>query len=127
MELQFLRIKMLNMITEVLQQRHILNLLFIKSSIQMHRGIKPLVSKGYPLWIFSLNHDIIIEMLATIPIKNGFSDGKISLVDINTGIIQEFRTLKMKQKVHPSYNYFMPNEHGINLLKMHGSLDIFWV
>lgn len=127
--LHYIRNKLLDLIFVLLHQRHVKNSLFIKTSIEMHRGFKSLVSTHHPLWIFSLNHDLIIEILCaefSIPLKNGFSDETISLsFDTYGKIMAKFKMLDMSGELTYPYNYFRSNESGINLLKIHGSLDIF--
>ena len=92
-------------------------------------GIKYLPTDNQPLWVFSLNHDIIIEMLANllnINLKSGFFDAKqITFNSYKTKHILEFDELTRDHINNNQFNFFKHNESGINLLKLHGSLDIF--
>ena len=44
-----------------LKEKHVLNVAYIERNIRYLDGIKALVEKNRPLWVFSLNHDLIIE------------------------------------------------------------------
>lgn len=128
-ELSYIRFKILELVFAILHQRHVQNESFIESAVEMHRGFNSLVPSSHPLWIFSLNHDLIVEMFSAkfnIPLKKGFSDEVISLrVDCCSKTKLKFKTLQRAAPSSNSLNYFGSNESGINLLKIHGSLDIF--
>ncbi len=98
-------------------------------TLEAFRGIKHLLSDNHPLWIFSLNHDIIVEMLSNllnINLKSGFFDAKpISFNSYQNKYTLLFEELTRCNINHNQFNFFRHNESGINLLKMHGSLDIF--
>ena len=76
--------------------------------------------KDQPLWIFSLNHDLLVEMMCSHfrwPLKNGFNDS----IFLN-GL--EFERLRKEDKDHSRFRFFNSGS-GVNLIKLHGSLDLF--
>ena len=85
-----------------------------------------------PLWVFSINHDLIMECFsayAGIPIKYGFGEEKVQLPRRNSkgaviGIL-EGHVIRKEQLVQHTTHFLHPGEEGINLLKVHGSLDEF--
>ena len=66
----------------LLQERHLRNVDYIERNIRYLDGIKSFAEENAPLWIFSLNHDLIIECFAAdvgIPIKSGFTEETLRL------------------------------------------------
>lgn len=136
-ELHGLRQWVLELIYLLLYYRHVNNAAYLKTSIQLHRGFKSLIQDSEPLWVFTLNHDLIIELIAaefSIPLMNGFD--KNDVVELTVGHNQKmgpelrFARLRMDQQLSDNYpyKYFQLGSKpatGINLLKLHGSLDIF--
>ena len=116
----------------LLQQRHILNIDLIERNIQYLEGISALARENKPLWIFSLNHDLIIECLmvhANLPSKFGFSEEMVKLplrdsCGVSTGEL-EARILRGDVIDGGALPYFRNGEMGVNLFKLHGSLDVF--
>ncbi|QFR50304.1 hypothetical protein FJR48_11440 [Sulfurimonas lithotrophica] len=109
----------LEVIFVLLLERHSKNQIYINERLQFLEPIQN-YCKNSPLWIFSLNHDLIIEMLTKyldLPLKNGFKE----LIDIN-GI--KFEQLS-RENMEKSQFDFIYNESGINLIKLHGALDIY--
>jgi len=91
---------------------------------------KKLAEENKPLWVFSTNHDVVAEMLAakfSIPLKSGFKEkvtigmgsGQGEAVEVN------FERLSRAAIATGDCDFFRPGEAGINLIKLHGSLDIF--
>ncbi|WP_155835226.1 hypothetical protein [Herbaspirillum sp. RV1423] len=116
----------------LLVERQIKNSLFAQAALDDYEGIKVLLKKNRPLWIFSLNHDIMIEILSakySIPIKSGFKE-KLTIEinsDTEKGHEVNFEKLSRIAISNNDYDFFRPGEDGINLIKLHGSLDIFGV
>ncbi len=103
----------------LLQERHRKNEKYINDRLELLAPIKE-VCNNEPLWIFSLNHDILIEAIAKhhdIPIQFGFNN--------ETAISGfSFQQLTRQDMENNRFN-FIQNEGGINLVKLHGSLDTF--
>lgn len=114
----------------LLLERQIKNNDYALNALADFENIHELAKENKPLWIFSLNHDCIIEMLASksnIPLKSGFNE-EISL-HMSTGKEPaykiEFERLSRDSINNNSYSFFKHGEFGINLVKLHGALDIF--
>ena len=116
----------------LLMERHVLNEPFIKRNIRYLDGIKVFMGTSRPLWVFSLNHDLIVESFAAhndIPVRYGFGDETVRLPRRNisgTDIGEvEARVTRRSQLEGHALNFFRSGEEGINVLKIHGSLDEF--
>ena len=91
-----------------------------------------LAEANTPLWIFSLNHDLIIEAIAArlaIPLHCGFSSATVTLPLRNRSGAQigELRAATLTEHDLENRAMYFPNplEPGIYLLKIHGALDVF--
>nr|WP_202443158.1 hypothetical protein [Dickeya dianthicola] len=87
-------------------------------------GLKKIVSKFGVLDIYSLNHDLIIEELCSfyeIPLKDGFYGDR----DHGYSHLGSFRVATKNELQQHKLDFFDRNGSGINLVKLHGSLDIF--
>jgi len=120
------------MVYAILYARHVKNAAFLARHLRLYEGIKTLAEKNKPLWVFSLNHDLIIEALAAtfgIPLHSGFSQRTISLPRRNKSGAQtgELRANILSEDELTSGSFFYPNppKSGIYLLKIHGALDVF--
>jgi len=95
-------------------------------------GLVPLVRDNAPLWVFSVNHDVLIECLAAhfgIPISCGFSSRTIALpCRRSPGTIVatlQANVLAEAELAEAALPFFPTGTPGINLLKIHGALDVF--
>jgi len=100
--------------------------------IVLYKGIKNITERYKPTWIFTLNHDLLIEMIASeyeIPLSEGLGIEvkKILFVDTLRGI-----RYHVKSNIFPIQNlnldkmtFFPKNKYGINLVKIHGSLGLY--
>jgi hypothetical protein len=120
---------LLDIIYLLLHQRLVLNSSYIKSALKFHRGILHLMESQKPLWIFSLNHDLIVEMLADEykqELRNGFSSEEVDLCfDTKRTTKARFNIWRMSDPKQAGGTFFPHGSPGTNLLKIHGSLDIF--
>jgi hypothetical protein len=121
---------LLQSVRGLLLERQIKNLHFALSVLDDFAAIKKLTEENKPLWIFSTNHDMIVEILAaklSIPIKSGFTEKLTIGMDVGQGKPVEiaFERLPRAAMTVRDYDFFRPGETGINLLKLHGSMDIF--
>jgi len=107
------------------------NIAYIEPAIKDLYGIKKLVEESNPMWVFSLNHDVNLEIIAAeydIPVKSGFNEIVALPARSEEGNIIgeiEFEYLSREDMENNKYDFFNTGEYGINLVKMHGSLDIF--
>lgn len=122
---------LVQMIYYLFYPRHVKNLGFFHGMLPRYAGIRVLAEQNNPLWVFSLNHDLIIEMLGAkfgIPINSGFSERTISLPrrDKAGEKIGELRAQVLNEEELKGSLYFPnPPKGGIYLLKIHGALDVF--
>lgn len=81
------------------------------------------------LWVFTLNHDILIEMLCLdydIPLHEGyFHTFQVPQSNQNLKDVFEFGRVEATEKNVDNLNY-PTNSKGINLLKIHGGLNEYF-
>lgn len=123
---------LVDLVYRMLYFRQINNHDFFARHLPFYDGLKALTDANQPLWIFSLNHDLIIETLAArhgIPIACGYSSAEVSLPTRHlTGAIKgsiRARVLTKDNIDRQALHFDTRPHHGINLLKLHGSLDEF--
>ena len=122
---------LVEMVYHILRLRHALNIELIERNLDSLEGIPKLARANTPLWIFSLNHDVLIECLAAkygIPLHSGFSSGVITFPrrDASGAKIGELRAETLSEaQLGAGMIFPQPGAAGINLLKIHGALDIF--
>lgn len=114
----------------LLMERQLKNTHYALAALDDFSSIQVMAENNKPLWVFSLNHDCIIEMLALkcdIPLKSGFNE-KISIpMRTANGSVRSFAFERLSRNSieENRYDFFGHDEFGINLIKLHGSLDIF--
>ena len=123
---------LVDLVYHLLYWRHINNVDFIKRNSEYYDGISAFADSNRPLWVFSLNHDVIIECLCLkhgIPLNSGFASEVVHLPRRNSQgrIIGELRAevLPGQHLASSGMPYLGHGVRGINLLKIHGALDIF--
>ena len=112
--------------------RHVKNVDSIQRRLLYYSGLSVLADQNKPLWVFSLNHDVVIECLASslgIPLNAGFTNEQVSLPRRNQqgeviGILKA-EVLPGDQLQNSAMPFFQLGTRGINLLKIHGALDVF--
>lgn len=110
----------------LLLEDQVLTTKLLAEKVKDYAGIKNLLSKNPCLHVFSLNHDINFEEICKfhhIEYKDGFFD---TITDRYSNIAS-FKSITKEQLNSGQLNFFKPDESGVNLLKLHGSLDIFAV
>jgi hypothetical protein len=103
-----------------------------REGLQYFEGIVPLARQNRPLWIFSLNHDVLVECIAAlfgIEINCGFSHATVTLPCRNRAgeVIAALSAelLTENEMASGALPFCVPGWPGINLLKIYGGLDIF--
>jgi hypothetical protein len=123
---------LVEMVYHILCLRHTNNRQYVKRNLRYYEGISQLVAQNLPLWVFSLNHDVIIEMLTAqfnIPLNCGFSGERVTLPrrdkqGVKTGeLVGE--VLSGEDIDRGAFHFFPLGTPGVNLLKIHGALDVF--
>lgn len=98
--------------------------IFFFEKIEDYYGIRILYEKYKNINIFSLNHDIVFEEILRyfdIPYKDCFYKSE----NDNYSNLTNFKVLTLAQLEENNIDWYNENEEGINLLKLHGSIDIF--
>ena len=120
------------MVYWLLYLRHVNNIDYIDNRLEYYEGISELVERNRPLWVFSLNHDLLVECLALkigCSLRAGFAEETVSLPmrDEQGRVIKHLQAevLFGKSLEDTAMPFFQGGTHGINLLKIHGSLDVF--
>jgi hypothetical protein len=122
---------LVEMVYHILRLRHTNNPAYIENNIGLLEGIAKLSAVNEPLWIFSLNHDVLIECVAAkyaIPLHSGFGDGIATFPrrDASGRQIGELRgEVLTGAQLERGMMFSQPGSPGINLLKIHGALDVF--
>ncbi len=128
-DLHGIREWLLEIVYYLLYYRQVLNADYVQPRLPLFSGLAQLHEQSSPLWVFSVNHDLILEMLAShmsMKIKSGFK--RTSEISYRSGGKMHklsFELLSRDDISRNNYDFFAPGEHGINLLKLHGSLDLF--
>lgn len=89
-------------------------------------GIKKLLEQHGLVNVFSLNHDVMTEELCNyyhIKFKDGFRQHVVH----NYNSIGKFRIATKEEFTENRLDLFNSNEKGLNILKLHGALDVFAV
>lgn len=123
---------LLEMLYHLLEQRHVRNVSFISRAVRYMDGIAHFAEMQKPLWIFSLNHDLLVECFSArsgIPLNCGYGDERVRLPrrDAAGNAVGHVEALVMRRQLLSEHRlpFFEAGSFGINLLKMHGSLDEF--
>ena len=124
---------LVQMVYFILYYRHINNVNFIRRNLKYFGGLSAFADANTPLWIFSLNHDLIIECLATtiddLPLSSGFTSEVVYLPrrDQKGTITGQLRAevLSGTELEQSGMSFLRHGTRGINLLKIHGALDVF--
>lgn len=95
----------------------------LSEKIKDYYGINSLIKRELVLNIFSLNHDVVFEEILDyykIPYKDGFYKR-----ENNYNHIAKFKVATSAELENGCLDFFKSDGYGINLIKLHGSLDIF--
>jgi hypothetical protein len=117
----------------LLYYRHVQNEAVITWTLRYLEGIAGLARANNPLWIFSLNHDLIVECIAAhygVRLDCGFSGaGTLPLRDSKGGRLGDLAVQTLAGSILQASGLDFTNlaEPGINLIKIHGALDVFTV
>lgn len=116
----------------LLYYRHTENVDYILNAVRYYDGLSALAEENHPLWIFSLNHDVIVECLAArldYPLSWGASQDIEHLPrrDQVGKVIGNLAAtvLPVDYLERSGLRFLQKGSRGINLIKIHGSLDIF--
>ncbi|WP_147468282.1 hypothetical protein [Corallococcus interemptor] len=87
---------LVGVVYRMLYNRHVGNAKYVELHLGYLEGIARLAGGTEPLWVFSLNHDLVIECLAAafgVPLSCGFTSGHVVLPrrDVNGVKIGELK------------------------------------
>ena len=123
---------LVELVYHLLYYRQINNNAFLNRHLPRYDGIRALAEANAPLWVFSLNHDVMVEAIAarlSIPLHSGFSASTVTLPrrDASGSKKGEIHAevLTKHDLEHGAMYYPNPPQPGIYLLKIHGALDVF--
>jgi hypothetical protein len=119
-------------VSQLLYRRQVERRDSYREGLQYFEGIARLAHRNRPLWIFSLNHDVLVECIAAlfgIEVNAGFSPRTVFLpcrsADGQPVAALAAETLTDAELASGQLPFFKHGMPGINLLKVHGALDIF--
>lgn len=103
-----------------------------REGLQYFDGLARLARRNQPLWIFSLNHDVLVECIAAlfgIDVRCGFSP-KLVRLPCRDAVGKTVARMTAEvwtnaEMASGQLHLFGPGQLGINLLKLHGALDVF--
>ena len=119
-------------VSQALFRRQVSNRQVYVDGFPYFSGLAALARQHTPLWIFSLNHDVVVECLAAhfgLPIACGFSQRTITLpcrkAPGDIVATMQAHVLSEAELAEAALPFFPSGTPGINLLKIRGALDIF--
>lgn len=116
-------IQLIECIQLLLLEEQANTLKFLSEKIKDYYGLSALLQKEGVVNIFSLNHDIVFEEILDyykIPYKDGFYKR-----ENNYSQIANFKTITASELEGGHLDVFEKSERGVNLIKLHGSVDVF--
>jgi hypothetical protein len=122
---------LVEMVYQIFRLRHLNCAGYIEKGVPYLEGIAKLAAENRPLLVFSLNHDVIIECVAarySIPLNCGFTGDVVSFPRRNRAgtKIGELKAQTITAvELDRGMQFTQPGSNGINLLKIHGALDVF--
>lgn len=124
--------RMVELVSLLLYPRQTGSLPYIQRGLVPFEGLSGFVKNSSPVWVFSLNHDLMLQLLARrceIPLRDGFWPENTVIIKSNrrgsTDISLKADVLSEEDLNRVNLYLFRPGEFGINLLKIHGALDVF--
>jgi len=131
-EYHYLYSWLVQLVSYLLYWRHIQSRGFLDANLPLYDGVKVLAEQSAPLWVFSLNHDVVMEAIAArlgIKLHSGFSPEIVGLPlrDTRGRVKGKLNAELLTEDTLERHALYFPNppEPGIYLLKLHGALDIF--
>lgn len=106
---------------------HTRNASLFRFVLPWFRGLEDHLPCDGPLWVFSLNHDICVEMVCAelgIDVSCGYGDPPERLLT-SSGEERMLDRLSRETLASGALDFGSPGRRGVNLVKLHGSLDVF--
>jgi hypothetical protein len=126
-------LRLVESVYALLGERQIKQAGYLSRALIPYEGLAGLAERSLPLYVFSLNHDLMVELLADhlrLPLADGFWPSQtltIPNVDKHGAACGQLvaDVLTEDDLAQNNLNFLQQGERGINLLKLHGSLDAF--
>jgi hypothetical protein len=118
--------QLIDCVQSLLVEDQFLTTALLRAKMKDYVGIQNLASENPGLDVFSLNHDVVFEEICRyhkIPLSDGFYEGGGS----HYGNIARFKSLSKAQMDRRQFAFIDRTQHGLNLIKLHGSVDVFAV
>jgi len=122
-----LRLRLIEIVYHILLSRHLKAPDPSKDARRLF-GIAALARTAKPLWVFSLNHDMFVEMMAAefrVVLNTGFEETFLTIPTTPGQRGVRARVMSADEINQNRWRFLAPGDDGINLLKIHGSLDMF--
>jgi hypothetical protein len=122
---------LVEIVHHILRMRHTNNAALIERNVASLEGMAKLAQGDHPLWVFSLNHDMIVECVAAkfgVPIHSGFCGKPITFPrrdPVGTKIGELKAETLTEDDLKRGIAFPASGRTGVNLIKVHGALDIF--
>lgn len=116
-------IQLIECIQLLLLEEQMNTLKFLGEKVKDYYGLKYLVEEQGVLNVFSLNHDVVFEEICDyydIPYRDGFF-----ALENKYKTVANFKVITKDQLESGQINLFPSDMSGLNLIKLHGSLDMF--
>jgi hypothetical protein len=124
--------RMVESVSLLLYHRQAKSLDYIAQGLPPFEGLAGFTQKSSPVWAFSLNHDLMMHLLAmhcSIPLCDGFWPDKTLAIGANRpnvpGVSLLADILPEADLNAGNLHFLKRGDKGINLLRLHGALDIF--
>ena len=100
------------------------------SALSYLDGLAKLARRNLPLWVFSLNHDVVLESAAIklgIQVNSGFAGKEVLPLQhpLPRGATTLDVELLAEDQMRKGLSFFRHGASGINLIKLHGAVDLF--
>jgi hypothetical protein len=120
------RLWLIELVNWALLRKHLYLEYSVATWAVYYTGITLLLSDDYPLWVISLNHDVCFEVVASvvnIPIAT-YAPSFHPPADQHPRDPLMIITNEIREdELWLDSNYFVAGQRGVNLLKLHGSLN----
>jgi hypothetical protein len=126
-------LRLVESVYALLGERQIKQTGYLSRALIPYEGLAGLAERSLPLYIFSLNHDLMVEVIAdhlALPLADGFWPSKTLVIpNVDEGgstrgqLVAD--VLAEDDLAQNNLHFLQQGERGINLLKLHGSLDTF--
>jgi hypothetical protein len=116
-------IQLIECIQLLMLEEQMNTLKFLGEKVKDYYGLKALVEEQGVLNVFSLNHDVVFEEICdyySIPYRDGFFP-----LENKYKTVANFKAITKEQLESGEINLFQSDISCVNLIKLHGSLDIF--